>query len=68
VSLSRNITSHKVNGVGAWSDDELKRAITQGVRKDRSKLRPPMGYAWYATMTEADLDAIVAYVRTIRAR
>lgn len=67
VSVSRNITSHKANGIGAWSDDEVKRAITQGVRKDGSKLRPPMGYAWYATMTDADLDAIVRYVRTIPA-
>ena len=68
VSVSRNITSHKVNGIGAWSDAEVKRAITQGVRKDGSQLRPPMGFAWYATMTDADLDAIVRYVRTIPAR
>jgi len=68
VSISRNITSHKENGIGAWSDAEIKRAITQGVRKDGTKLRPPMGFAWYATMTDADLDAIVAYLRTIPAR
>ena len=64
-SVSRNITSHKENGIGAWSDDEIKRAITQGVRKDGSKLRPPMGFQWYATMTDADLSAIVAYLRTV---
>ena len=67
-TVSRNITSHKVNGIGAWSDDEIKRAITQGVRKDGSKLRPPMGFQFYATMTDADLSAIVAYLRTIPAR
>ena len=68
VSISRNITSHKVSGIGGWTDDEVKRAITTGVRKDGTKLRPPMGYDWYATMTEADLGAIVAYVRTLPAR
>ena len=68
VSVSRNITSHKANGIGAWSDDEVKRAITQGVRRDGTKLRPPMGYAWYATLTDADLSAIVAYLRTIPGR
>jgi mono/diheme cytochrome c family protein len=68
VSVSRNITSHRVSGIGGWTDDEVKRAITRGVRKDGTKLRPPMGYDWYATMTEADLGAIVAYVRTIPAR
>jgi hypothetical protein len=57
-----------MNGIGGWTDDQVKRAITQGVRRDGSKLRPPMGYAWYATMTEADLDAIVRYVRTIPPR
>jgi mono/diheme cytochrome c family protein len=68
VSVSRNITSHKQNGIGAWSDAEIKQAITKGVRKDGTKLRPPMGYDWYATMTDADLSAIVAYLRTIPAR
>lgn len=68
VTVSRNITQHKENGIGAWSDDEIKRAITQGVRKDGSRLRPPMGFQWYATMTDADLSAIVAYLRTIPAR
>lgn len=68
VSVSRNITSHKDKGIGAWSDAEVKRAITQGVRKDGSRLLPPMGFAWYARMTQADLDAIVAYLRTVPAR
>jgi len=68
VSVSRNITPHKTNGIGTWSDAEIKAAITKGVRKDGSKLRPPMGFDWYATITDADLSAIVAYLRTIPAR
>jgi hypothetical protein len=68
LSVSRNITPHKEHGIGAWSDEEIKRAITQGVRQDGSKLKPPMGFAWYATMNDADLGAIVAYLRTIPAR
>jgi len=68
VSVSRNITSHKDKGIGAWSDDEIKRAITQGARRDGTKLKPPMGYAYYAKMTAQDLDAIVAYLRTMPAR
>ena len=67
-SVSRNITPHKTNGIGAWSDDEVKGAITEGVRKDGTKLRPPMGYDWYARMTDADLSAIIAYLRTLPAR
>ena len=30
VSVSRNITSSKEKGIGAWTDDEIKRAMTQG--------------------------------------
>ncbi|WP_166306009.1 c-type cytochrome [Bradyrhizobium sp. 2S1] len=65
VSVSRNISSSKTNGIGGWTDDEIKRAITQGVSKDGSKLNPPMGFHYYATVSAADLDAIVAYLRTV---
>jgi len=68
VSVSRNITSHKEKGIGAWSDDEIKRAITKGMRKDGSPMKPPMGYGFYANMTDADLDAVVAYLRTVPAK
>jgi mono/diheme cytochrome c family protein len=64
-STSRNITSDKEKGLGAWSDAEIKRAITQGISRDGSRLKPPMGFGLYATMTAGDLDAIVAYLRTV---
>jgi mono/diheme cytochrome c family protein len=64
-SVSRNITSHREKGIGGWSDAEIKRAITQGIRKDGSSLKPPMGFAWYARMTDGDLNAVVAYIRTL---
>lgn len=59
-----NITSHKTKGVGSWSDEELKRALIQGVRPDGRPLKPPMG-ARFAKMKDDDVDAIVAWVRTI---
>ena len=68
VSVSRNITSDKANGIGAWSDAEIVRAITQGISRDGSRLKPPMGFAWYARMTPQDLNAIVAFLRTVPAR
>jgi len=68
VSVSRNITSSKDKGIGAWTDDEIKRAITQGVSRDGSKLKPPMGYRYYATVAADDLDAMVTYLRTVPAK
>jgi mono/diheme cytochrome c family protein len=67
VSVSRNITSSKAKGLGAWTDAEIKRAITQGVSRDGSKLKPPMGFEFYAKMKPEDLDDIVAYIRTVPA-
>jgi len=68
VSTSRNITSSKTKGLGNWSDAEIKRAITQGISKDGSHLKPPMGFEFYANMADADLNALVAYLRTVPAK
>jgi mono/diheme cytochrome c family protein len=68
VSTSRNITSSKTKGIGSWTDAEIKRAITTGVAKDGSHLKPPMGFHYYSTLTAGDLDAIVAYLRTVPAK
>jgi mono/diheme cytochrome c family protein len=68
VSVSRNITSSKTKGIGGWSDAEIKRAITTGISKDGSKLKPPMAFHSYATMTAVDLDAVVAWLRTLPAK
>jgi mono/diheme cytochrome c family protein len=61
-SVSPNITP---TGLAAYSDADLKKVITTGVRPDGSRLKPPMGTAYYARMTGADLDAVVAYLRTL---
>lgn len=68
VAISRNITSDKEKGLGGWTDAEIKRAITQGVSKNGEKLKPPMGYAAYAKMTDKDMNDLVAYLRTVPAK
>jgi len=65
VSTSRNITSHKTAGIGNWTDAQIKTAITEGKRPDGTPLKGPMGYQYYAKMTPDDLDAVVAYLRTV---
>jgi mono/diheme cytochrome c family protein len=61
-----NITSHKTAGVGAWSDDELKRALTHGVGRDGRAFKTPMArQAYFSKMTDDDLNAMVAWLRTI---
>ena len=62
VSLAANITP---NGLRDWSDADIKKAITEGVRPDGRRLKPPMGYGYYKQIAAADLDAIVAYLRSM---
>ena len=69
VSVSRNITSSKDKGIGALDRrSRSRRAITKGISKDGSQLKPPMGFHYYATLTADDLDAVVAYLRTVPAK
>ena len=67
-AVSRNITPHPEFGIGRWSDAEVKRAIREGVSRDGRKLSPPMPFDNYAGMTEADLDALVAWLRSLPPR
>jgi hypothetical protein len=52
-------------GIGAWSDQEISRAITHGIGCDGRTLKPPMAYGYYAGLKETDLADIVAYLRAV---
>mgnify|MGYP000061892582 CR=1 FL=1 len=66
IVVAPNITPHPDKGIGGWSDAEIRTAITRGVRPDGTELAPVMAFAWYANMSDEDLDAIVAYLRTLK--
>lgn len=67
VSVAANITASKAKGLGDWTDAEIARAITEGIGRDGAKLKPPMGYGFYAKLKPADVADIVAYLRTVPA-
>ena len=61
-----NLTSDKETGLGNWTDDEIKRVITKGTLRDGTRLLPfPMDWPAFSTMKESDINAIVAYLRTV---
>jgi mono/diheme cytochrome c family protein len=62
VSYAPNITP---TGIGKWSDDDIKKAITTGMRPDGTRLKPPMAYGYYKNISAEDLNALVAYLRTL---
>lgn len=68
VSVSRNITGSKTVGLGSWTDAQIKHVITSGVDKDGNHLKPPMGFPYYARMTDGDLNDVIAWLRTVPAK
>ena len=50
-----------------WSDAELAQAIREGLRPDGSLIGPPMPFTMYRGISDADLAAVVAFLRTLPA-
>jgi len=66
--VTRNLTSDNETGLGNWTDQEIKRAITQGISRDGRKFLPfPMPWAAFSALKEDDQSAIVTYLRTVPA-
>ncbi|MEZ5904068.1 MAG: c-type cytochrome [Geminicoccaceae bacterium] len=62
ISVSANLTP---TGLGDWSDAEIARAIREGVSRDDRPLMPPMAFAYYKNISEPDMAAIIAYLRSL---
>lgn len=61
-----NITSHPTKGIGAWSDAQIRRVLTEGIGHDGRALKLPMArQIYFKKMKDADIDAIVAWLRTL---
>ena len=66
VALSANLTPGNPYGIASWSDEQVKRAITHGVRPDGTELVPVMDFEMYAAMSPDDLSKLVAFLRTLK--
>ncbi len=68
VSFAANITSDET-GIGNWTEDQfliaLKKGKYKGLEGGRSLL-PPMPWPIYRNMTDEDLKAIFAYLKTTK--
>lgn len=62
VFISPNITPH---GIGDWTDGELFRLITSGVKKDGNPIFPIMPFPNYGKMDPEDINSVIAYLRTL---
>jgi mono/diheme cytochrome c family protein len=61
-----NITQDKATGIGTWSDADIKKLLRKGVRPDGTPIAPIMPTGFYGIITDHDMDAIVAYLRTLK--
>jgi mono/diheme cytochrome c family protein len=60
---SPNITPYHLKD---WTDGEILRAITTGVRKNGDAIFPLMPWPYYSKMSREDLYSIIAYIRTLK--
>jgi mono/diheme cytochrome c family protein len=67
ISISANLTPDETSGLGQWSGAEIERAIRTGVARDGHKLFPPMPFAAYQSITDDDMAAVIAYLRSLPA-
>lgn len=65
--VAPNITPDVETGAGGWTDDMLARAIREGIGHDGRALHPSMWYGSFAALSDEDLAAVVAYLRSIPA-
>lgn len=61
-----NITPDLETGIGRWTDDQVARAIRDGLHPAGTRLHPIMPYTAYHGMAESDIQALVAYLRRLR--
>jgi mono/diheme cytochrome c family protein len=64
-AVASNITP--AGRVADWSDEELARAIREGIRPDGSLIGPPMPFEVYKGISDTDLASVVMYLRTVPA-
>ncbi len=61
-----NITQDKETGIGKWSDADIKKLLRQGIKPNGTPIATVMPTGFYDIITERDLNAIVAYLRTLK--
>lgn len=61
-----NITSDDQTGIGTWTDGQIANAIRAGIGRHGSRRIPSMPWQGYAKISDDDVDAIVAYLRSIK--
>lgn len=68
ISFAANITSDST-GIGAWTEEQFKKAITQGKYKGLDNTRsilPPMPWQNFRNLKDEDIKAIFYYLKSTK--
>ena len=63
--VAPNITPDVETGAGSWTDEQLARAIREGIGHDGRRLFPVMPYMNFRNMSDEDLASVITYIRSI---
>src|ERR1700739_1241935 len=64
LAVAPNLTPDRETGIAAWTDDQLARAIREGIKHDDTTLFPLMPYMQYRNLSDEDLASVVVYLRS----
>jgi mono/diheme cytochrome c family protein len=60
-----NITSDPTTGIGNWTEQHFADALRKGTAPGKGWLYPGMPYTSYTGLTDADVESLYAYVRSV---
>ena len=68
ISYSANLTPDVNTGLGIWTEEMFVKAMRTGKHMGNGRdILPPMPWTYVATLTDEDLKAVFAYLRSIPA-
>lgn len=66
ISFARNLTPDKATGIGGWSEEMFIQTLRTGRHMGVGRpLLPPMPWRWTGQLSDDDLKAVFAYLRSI---
>ena len=63
--VAPNISPDTETGAGTWTDEQLARAIREGIGHDGRRLFPVMPYMYFRRMSDEDLASVIVYLRSV---
>ena len=68
ISYTANLTPDKETGLGTWTEEQFMMALRTGRHEGKGRpILPPMPWKFVGSLTDDDLKAVFAYLRSIPA-